>query len=247
MNIGRLSVIFIGLSLCLARPVGAGPDDVSSGLVDLNICYSPETIIQLGTDVRDAEAAMRVLTTAAVREMNLPIGNVTHIIRDPNEVVDKLSSGEIDGLGITALEYLDLKDRVPLEPIAVTSNFGAEYEEYLLLINRNEGVKGLGDLKGKHLMIQRRLERSIATIFINTLLMKHGFPESKEFFGAINSQVKPSLKCPDIGDIGRPDFVGITGLKVTIYNIGGHRKRMMAVCSNFVPSRGLGLEVQLTH
>ncbi len=139
------------------------------------------------TDVNDndAKAAIRIWGEQITREKNVPADLVPFIIKDLGALRESLKEKKVDAVGITTIEYDQLRSDVVFSTLFVTSISGSIYERYVLLANRESPVKTLGDLGGRSFAVHSNPRACLAPMWLDTLLVHQGHPPISGFAGRI--------------------------------------------------------------
>lgn len=163
------------LSLCAFSASAAGPAEFH-----LSMGYSNRGVFNANR--QDARAALAVLTRKIVQ--NNSWTGESHVYDTLDEMERDVREKRVHLLGILPDEYLELKKKVPLDPIAAAQgekgvNFGL-----VLLVRKDSGIRTLGDLKGRSIAITGR-SRHLGNIYhtwLETLMMKAGYGWQEESF-----------------------------------------------------------------
>ena len=129
-----LAVVMICLMAgCLPEAVGAQRDEsgppVESGVFEVG--YSASLIS--GVDLNDARAAMRLWVERLIENVGEEAGSETVILDDLASLKAALERKRVDLVLLQSLEYLEVRDRLPLVPLVVPSLEGRVEEKYVLL------------------------------------------------------------------------------------------------------------------
>ena len=171
---------------------GQAPDpEPQSALESVRVGYSGRLFVEVN------EADMQVAVELWGRQLTASMGKeiVPRIVLldDQAEVIRTVKAGEVDMLTLPVLDYLDMGDQAILEPALVSVTSSGIQLEFILLVHRAGGLETLDQLRGKVLMAEAaRVENSLATIWLETLLLKAGLGRQEEYFGAIKKVKKTS-------------------------------------------------------
>lgn len=138
----------------------------------------------------DARAAVKVWGEQIAGEQNIPTDPVPAILKNMDALLGSLLEKKVDAVGITTIEYDQLKMYVDFSPIFVTSNSGSISERYVLLAHRQGPVKTLADLGGRTLAVHTNPRVCLAPLWLDTLLMRQGHPPAGGFTGRIVRETK---------------------------------------------------------
>lgn len=186
-----LSAVILLVAIFFSIPYAiSGEDKPVSKLKVLGVGYSSRALS--GLDLKDAQVAINVWAKSLSKKMKTGYKPAMFIFHDLDSMVKSIKNAKIDFVQMLSLDYLELQDKVSLEP-AYVSVFGNKVtERYLLLVNKNNRIKQLSQLRNKKLIIVRNSEDKISFIWLNTLLMKENLSESENFFSHIKSVEKAS-------------------------------------------------------
>ena len=105
-----------------------------------------------------------------------------------SEMAAALKSGKVQVLCGPPEEFMDLRNRAPLDPILITTSSSSGHEtELLLLVRKDRGIHSLLDLKNKTLVmpVQNTSVDSMFKVWIETLLMRDGYSSIDTFFSSL--------------------------------------------------------------
>lgn len=157
------------------------------------------------TDVNenDAKVAMKVWGAVIAKEQNVPVDPDPTILKDSDALLRSLIQKQVDAVGITLVEYAQLRRKIRFDPIFITYNVGSMTERYVLLTHRKGRVKTLADLGGRSISLQTNARACLAPLWLDTLLVKQGHPATARFAGRIVQSAK-------LSDVILPVFFGKT-------------------------------------
>ena len=144
------------------------------------------------TDVNenDARAAVKIWGGQIAMEHNIPTDPVPVILKGLDALLESLLKKQVDTVGITTIEYDQLRRKVEFCPLFVAANAGCVSEHYILLTHRKGPVKTLADLGGCSLTIHSNPRNCLAPLWLDMLLTRQGHPAAKDFAGTINREFK---------------------------------------------------------
>ena len=115
------------------------------------------------------------------------------------KIYDKLSDLEkdlklkkVDLVAMVSNEFVELKNRLLMDPLFISSRQGELYESLVLLVRRDSGIRSIVDLRNKIFIQSRGRYAAVHRIWLETLLMKEGVPNLKCFFASYKEAMKPS-------------------------------------------------------
>jgi ABC-type phosphate/phosphonate transport system substrate-binding protein len=193
------SLILKGLSTILVLILMASPGFSENGdqikpvakQGYLNVGF-PKYIL-FDVDIKDAQVAMELWANELSKMNKLPLKTRSIIINDLPSLVTALKNKQIDVIGLPSLDYLKIKDEIPLIPALGTVLGGKHGEEYVLITRSDTAPQGLKELKNNKLVFQRdRFVGKVPLMWLDTLLIKQGLPDSEHFFTDIKTVNKVS-------------------------------------------------------
>jgi len=159
----------------------------------LRIGYSTKFLNDVS--VADAQVALE-LWTRELSKSAMPMLKMQpkpFIYDDLQSIVKALRNKEIDLIAITAMDYLKIKDKVPLEPALSASRQGSvDGDELVLVVRREQQITDIGQLKGKRLTVHAGYMLDTASFWLSTVLESKDFAEKEGFFGSVREVKKVS-------------------------------------------------------
>jgi hypothetical protein len=107
-------------------------------------------------------------------------------------LVDTLINKPYDVIATTGLDYLQLRGRIPLRPLAILSKTDQPTDVYLLVTREKKSLKTLEALPERRLIIEAGGGGDIAKLWLETVLEARGLPRLQLFFTTIRTGDKPS-------------------------------------------------------
>ena len=144
------------------------------------------------TDPRDAKAAMEVHIREILRNSGLKMPTLLVMFTNMTNLTDALRNGELELVTIPTIDYLRIRDTIPLIPAFVRSDNNGTGNRYVIIARKDSGIRSLSDLKGKSIMIPPIGIYEPAYIWLDNLLIKSGKKERNHFFGPIKEVRKAS-------------------------------------------------------
>ena len=133
----------------------------------------------------DARAAIKAWGKQVARDQHLPSDPVPAIFNNLDALYQALEKKQVDAVGITAIEYDQLRTSIDLFPLFVTYKQDLMFEQYVLLANQDSTVKTLFDLAGKSLAFHLNPRVCLAPMWLDTLLVDQGCPRAGKFVDKI--------------------------------------------------------------
>lgn len=179
---------------CLAAVFAAGII-VASGFIRCGLCSATGNSFHLGigfstrghpnANLEDARAAVSLLTRKIV-DRNSWTGE-SHSYDSLAEMERDIRDKRAQLLGLQADEYLELRKKVPIDPIMLTiGDRGFEFG-LLLLVRKDSGIRSLRDLKNRSIVVTKRSSQygNLNHVWLETLLLREGIRESNRFFTTV--------------------------------------------------------------
>lgn len=181
--------VLVPLICLLAMEAILGPTIAAEALAPpFHIGFS--TSMFMDVNENDARAAIKIWGEEIARDQNVPTDPAPVILKNIDGLFQALREKRVDALGITLLEYDQLRHEVALSPIFVTYISGSMTERYVLLAHRKGPVKTLGDLNGRNLALHVNPRTCLALLWLDTLLIQGGHPAVTQFTGDIFRKTK---------------------------------------------------------
>lgn len=141
----------------------------------------------------DAMVALELWTREMTKTSKLTMLTKPILYEDLQSIVQALKNRQIDFIALTVMDYLKIRDKVPLEPALVGLRRGVTYgDELALIVRREEGITDIGQLRGKRLVVHVDQMRDIAYIWLSTVLAGHHLPEPDRLFVSVREVKKAS-------------------------------------------------------
>lgn len=191
----RIHLIILTTLMCMVLMVCQARN--SSGE---NRGYAPE-LIKIGfsskflNDVSHADA--QVALGLWIRELSKTIGIKGHpkpfIYDNLQELASAVTNKEVDLIAITTMDYLSIKDAIPLEPALVGKKGNSVGgEDLIILVRRDQSIAELSQLKGKKIILHAGVLRDTAHVWLRSILARKNLPDRERFFGSIQEVKKAS-------------------------------------------------------
>lgn len=171
----------------VAAPMAATP--AATGPMTLRAAFAADMF----TDVRvvDAMAAIRIWAGDVSRRGGF--GDVgVEVLADGEAIVAAVAEGRVDLVCLRAPVFLEIRSRLHMTPVLV-SNFAGQAEvRGLLVAHGSNGWTGLDALRGQDLVIVENTLTAPAELWLETAVMKRGYPGLEAFFGRVRRVSKAS-------------------------------------------------------
>lgn len=182
---GRILLIFLLLMLMAgsrASSQTASATATTSGRL-IRLGYLSSMLAEV--DRNDAKVALRVWTEHLSQEEGLKWDTASEIYDSLDEMLKAVQERKIDMISISALDYLRIREKVPLIPEICSAWSDSPFGVELLFVRKDSGISTLADLKSKTLIIERLATGGLPQIWIDTLLHRQGLPSHEQFFGPV--------------------------------------------------------------
>jgi ABC-type phosphate/phosphonate transport system substrate-binding protein len=162
---------------------------------------SAKTTVHIGFSARclananraDLIAAMKVWLLTVTKERKLALIGEPEIFDSLSDMQNALRREQIDVINAPTDEFVLLENIVPLANIFVSQINGRITEQYVLLVNKDRVIKDFRDLRGDTLVVLDNPRTVLATLWLDTELMRTKLPVSARLFGKITHVKKPNL------------------------------------------------------
>lgn len=142
----------------------------------------------------DARAAMKVWIMTVAKERKIAVDPDPQLYRTIGELLEACRTNKVDGVGLVSSEYARLSQMMKFDRLGVGDYDGhLMMEEYLLLVRQDSGVERLDQLQGRTINILNTPRTSLATIWLDTILLEAHLKPGAVFFKQINFNNKASL------------------------------------------------------
>jgi len=207
----------------------------------LHFAYSASSIPLLNKG--DAKSLTQVfLDTMAERLESWIVPDVNIIdLSFRSDALDSLRRDNTVFIGLGVDEYLELSKDIPLLPIVVGIQNGSMFVQFGLYARKDLTPNGLADLKGSKLSVRPSGCGRLGVIWLETELLRKGFPLPKKFFFSIK-EVGRSTQAILPVFFGQADACVVTAASYdTMVELNPQvGKRLHCICKSEPLMRGLG-------
>ncbi len=169
----------------------AQPVETKTELKHLRMGYSESTFS--GVNLNDAHIAIDMFTKYFKEKMDSKYNTKTIIFNNIDTMIESIRDKTIDGITMTTLEYLRLRDmKLPIEPFSLSINGDTVGDEHVVLVNKKDSINNLSQLRGRKIIVEMGSNGRLSLLWFTTLLLKRGLPESENFFSEIKKVEKIS-------------------------------------------------------
>ncbi len=141
-----------------------------------------------GVNRNDVTASFSAWVQSVAEQRRVPVDPKPLLFDSLPTLGEALAGRRVDAVGMTTEEYARLRGVVQLAPVFVTRRAGRIGEEYVILVRRASGITGLGDLRGRRLMIYQHVRTCLAEVWLETLLARNQLPPPSAFFGHLTRE-----------------------------------------------------------
>jgi len=178
-----------------AAVISAGPDAFSQNNkenprpIRLGITFKDLAVV----DPADARIALEIWQ----KKLNDIIGDYdlvpeNYFFEDMPSLINAMKTGKINAAAIPCVDYIISREKLAVVPILVPTRGEDVLETYILLVHRHSELTDLSGLESRNLIIEKGERGRIALLWLDTLLLKRGLPESKNFHRSVRKVDKVS-------------------------------------------------------
>jgi ABC-type phosphate/phosphonate transport system substrate-binding protein len=185
-----LTVAFLTIFLLDFQPIGCRAEDNGDLPKILRSGFLARVIADV--DPRDAQATMELMT----REVSLNLGLNTSpkvvLYQDARSMIEAVRRGDLDMVSMPTIDYLRIRDTVPLVPAFVGLHKEGVGLRFVLITHRQSGVRSINQLKGKTLLSLPTSKHEPAHVWLNMLILKGVKENTASFFRQVKEIDKVS-------------------------------------------------------
>ncbi|NVN91762.1 MAG: PhnD/SsuA/transferrin family substrate-binding protein [Desulfuromonadales bacterium] len=133
-------------------------------------------------DQRDAQIAMEIWTRELSRGMGIKTPPQTSIFKNSGDLLDAVKRGNLTFVTLSALEFLQIRDKAPMAPAFVNANNAGAGRQYVLVVRQDSGIRSVADLGGKTVTLLSKNKHEASHIWLDVLLMRTGHRDRSLFF-----------------------------------------------------------------
>lgn len=134
----------------------------------------------------DAVASVRIWAQAMVAELNIAADPQVKIYQGFVQMENALRQKEVDCLSLTTGEFFRLRHLLDSNQLIIGATGDSITEEYLLLVRQSSNITTLADLRGKKLKMPDTPRAGLASVWLDTLLIRNGFSFNARFFNSVD-------------------------------------------------------------
>jgi len=181
-SISRAPGLALGLIL-LAALFGRVPSAAGLDTNAFHVGFTHSLFTEVNEN--DAKAAVKAWVQTVAKQRDILTDPDPRIFQTTAELLQALQNKQVDGVGISTLEYAAVVRKVPLAPIFVTYHNGQDREQYVVLVRRDSHLDHLADLRGRTLAFHLNARACMAEPWLDTELVKAGAKPTSEWLGKI--------------------------------------------------------------
>ncbi len=184
-----LSVIF-----CVALCTAAFAETVRSSKQgnDENLIFGYSSQLFYNVDPKDLISLLEVFTQMTNRKLDPSLKATTVVYNNLSDTENALSKKEVDVLVMIPEEFTRLRASFHLIPILSADYGNRFYNELLLLVREDSGIKEIGHLRGKSLLLDVGQQGSIPIKWLDSILKQRFMSNTRVFFSKTQENKKSS-------------------------------------------------------
>lgn len=133
-------------------------------------------------DQRDAQIAMEMWTKELTRGLGFKMPPQTEVYKNIGDLLDAVKRGELTLVTLTAMEFLQFRDKAPIAPTVVNADNAGKGRQYVLIVRQDSGIRSVADLNNRSIALMTATKHELSHIWLDVLLMKAGHPDHTRFF-----------------------------------------------------------------
>ena len=147
-----------------------------------------------GLSPQDAEIAAKLFIGEALKGSKFTVEY--RVVRDQRRILEGLIAGDIDTLGMTAMEFFRWRQYLLQAPLFAGAIGDETKGVALLLVREDSGVQSIERLRGKR--IAMTFLNDFHELFIDVELLRKGLPRAQRFFSHIAEGATGSSAVTDL-------------------------------------------------
>jgi len=138
-----------------------------------------------GVNETDARLAIQKLLVYSDSQQRFDLS--TQLYPTLDAMLQDVKANKLHFIIMLAVDYLNNPAlQKEITPILVSANGNKPGEEYILLVRKGLASADINKLRGKKLIIADGAPGTLSELWMDSLLLGKGLPESRQFFGTIN-------------------------------------------------------------
>ena len=173
-------ILSLGISFAQNSSNEKQPNQINL-IISLNSFHNAKT--------EDAQAIAEILANHIKKLHNL---NYQFEVKTPvsMEEIENAFGTDFDCSILTTEEFLNLQNKLPLEPINTNYTNGNIGYKYLLLVNKDDNITDIRQLKNESINILARETQKAPFLWVEKLLRENGLKDYKKFFKSVSVDYK---------------------------------------------------------
>ena len=140
---------------------------------------------------KDGHMTLELLMQKAMVKKSYPY-SVKLVFIDPEPALpEAIQRGGYHFVTLSSVDYYKNRNAVHLEPILIPSKSGKPVENLLLLVGKDQTLSTILDKEERYLIMEGGAIGDLSKIWLDTLLLGRGLPDSTQFFTKIRNVKKP--------------------------------------------------------
>ncbi|NTW76213.1 MAG: phosphate/phosphite/phosphonate ABC transporter substrate-binding protein [Syntrophaceae bacterium] len=184
------------LALCFGAALTAALSGATNGFSSvsrpnlLRVGFSSATFTKVNEN--DVMAALKVWLHMLAKERGIPTDPQPRLLNGLQAIRESVRGNFVDAVALNTDEYWKIQDTMDRRLCIVGLNEGRPTEEYILLTHQQNGIRRIADLRGHSLVFFQSPRMSLASVWMDTVLVQGGFRRTVEF-----CQVTHAIKLQD--------------------------------------------------
>jgi ABC-type phosphate/phosphonate transport system substrate-binding protein len=180
--LSRLVVVTV-CALMVSGALGRSVLAAEAGKFHLNIGFSSRAFVNVPKE--DMRIAVYILSNKVARKAS--DSAESRIYDSTSEMERDLKDHKLDIIALTPDDFLDMKGRIPLDPVMMTATEKGYEMELLLLVRKDSNIRRLKDLQKRNIVLPSKIVRNgnLYHIWLDTLLAREGLPVQNTFFSSV--------------------------------------------------------------
>ncbi|MGD8781170.1 MAG: PhnD/SsuA/transferrin family substrate-binding protein [Ignavibacteria bacterium] len=121
--------------------------------------------IFFGINLNDARLALGLLLDKYIESEEIDYSSNISIYSDWNAIIEEHKKDPFDVIFLLSSEYLQLKEKIELEPILASSRSSMPFTRYYLVVKKGGGIKNIKDLQNKRIELYSNDNPNISLTF----------------------------------------------------------------------------------
>lgn len=135
-----------------------------------------------GVNINDARAAMLIWIKQMERDFQVQIDLDPSVFQPSSEILRRIRTGSADAIALNVVEYRQAAEELDANQVISETPGNVQY---VLLVKRERGIRSLGDLRGRRLLILGGTRMCISHQWLSTILDDAHLPQADQLFASI--------------------------------------------------------------